>query len=97
MDIRVVEERSTPTLSEPDYVRVQVFPDPEQDTMTLATIERVVCKPDEKRASLIRRVKKLIENQPMTRDAALGFARLYAARKRIKLVLTAEESEAREG
>jgi len=93
MDIRVVDERSVPAAPEPDYVRVRVFPDPEQDTMTLATIERIVCKPDEKRASLIQRVKKLIEKQPMTRDAALGFARLYAKRKRIKLVLTAEEPE----
>lgn len=87
-----MDERSTPALSEPDYVRVRVFPDPDQDTMTLATIERIVSKPDPKRASLTQRVKKLVEKQPMTRDAALGFARLYAARKRIKLVLTAEES-----
>jgi len=93
MDIRVMDERSVPTPPEPDYVRVRVFPDPEQDTMTLATIERIVVKPGETRPSLSQRVKKLIEKQPMTLDAALGFARLYAARKRIKLVLKAEESE----
>lgn len=88
-----MDERSVPAPSEPDYVRVRVFADPEQDTMTLATIERIVCKPNEKRSWLAQRVKKLVEKQPMTRDAALGFARLYAARKRIKLVLTADESE----
>src|SRR5690606_27179882 len=95
MDIRVMDERATPALSEPDYVRVRVVAHPEEDTMTIATIERVVRKPDEKRASLIERVKKLIEKQPMTLDAALGFARLYAARKGIPLVLKAEDSSPR--
>lgn len=95
-NVKVVNEGSTPALSEPDYLRVQVYPDPEQDTMTLATIERVVMKPGEERTSLTRRVRKLIERQPMTRDAAVGFARRYAARKGIGLVLTAEESEARQ-
>ena len=92
MDVRVMDERATPAVSEPDYVRVRVLADPEQDTMTLATIERIVRKPGEKRASLIERVKKLVEKQPMTLDAALGFARLYAARKGIRVVLKAEES-----
>lgn len=94
-NIKVIDEGSTPALSEPDYLRVHVYSDPEQDTMTLATIERVVVKPDEERTSLTRRVRKLIEKQPMTRDAAVVFARLYAARKGIGLVLTAEESAAR--
>jgi len=85
-----MDERSVTTPPEPDYVRVRVFSDPEQDTMTLATIERIVVKPD---ATLTQRVRKLIDKRPMTRDAALGFARLYAASKRINLVLTAEESE----
>ena len=88
-----MDERSVPAPSEPDYLRVRVFQDPEQDTLTLATIERIVYKPNEKRSWLAQRVKKLVEKKPMTPDAALGFARLYAQRKLIKLVLTAVEPE----
>ncbi len=89
MDITVLnEQRCMPVAMEADYLRVRVFPDPEQAALTLATIERIVDNP----YSLPRlpRVRKLIEMQPMTREDALAFAHLYAARKRIRLVLTSE-------
>jgi hypothetical protein len=91
MEVKVIDERSLADAAEADYVRVLVSPDPEQDTMTLATIERVVCKASVKPTSPATRIKRLIERQPMTRDAALFFAKLYAARKRIGLVLTSED------
>ena len=94
MDIKVINEGSSPACSEADYVHVQMWSDPEQDTLTLATIERVVRKSNVKPAAPARRVKTLVEKQPMSLDAAVGFATLYAASKKIQVVLTTASEEA---
>ena len=88
MDITVLHDHGLATAAEADYLRVRVFPGPDKKTPTLATIERIVDKPGEQLRCRGPHVKKLVEKQPMSREAALTFARLYAARKRIRLVLT---------
>jgi hypothetical protein len=94
MDVRVVHEAAAAECSEADYVRVSTWCDPEQDTVTLATIQRVVHRHlDDARSTSperveTQRVKTLISKQPMSPDHALGLARSYAQRKRISLVLS---------
>lgn len=89
MEVKVVNETAPCACSEADYVRVEMWSDPEQDTVTLATIERVVKKSNVKPCSSPRRIKRLIHRQPMTPDDAVGFATRYAESKKIPLVLTA--------
>ena len=62
--------------------------------MTLATVERVVLRNAVKPSTPRERVKTLIEKRPMSAEAALGFARTYAASKNIPLVLKAPRGHA---
>ena len=89
MDVRVVCEPSMAGGSESDYVRVHTYCDPRDDTITLATIERVIEKPasaEMPRPTLAKRIKTLIMRAPMTLDEALGLATRYAERKKIPVV-----------
>jgi hypothetical protein len=87
MGVRVVhEERDCPG---GDYVRVSTSSDPNDETVTLATIERITEKlassqPSADDSKL--HVKTLIMEQPMPADVALGLATCYAERKRISVV-----------
>ena len=85
MDVRVRNALPSSNCSEKDYVRVQTFADPGDDTVTLATIERVIDKAKQG-TSAARRVKTLLERQPMSIDAALVLAMSYAERKHIPVV-----------
>lgn len=88
MDVRVVSELSMATRPESDYVRVHTFCDPNDDTVTLATIERVIEKSmvAETRPTLMKRIKTLIMRKPMSIDDAVGLATRYAAAKNISVV-----------
>ncbi len=89
MEVRVVHTLPTCHRPETDYVRVHTCAAPDDDTVTLATIERVVekasAKPDEG-DTLVKRIKTLIVRQPMTPDEALELATSYAERKHIEVV-----------
>lgn len=89
MEVKVVSGVSSTACPEADYVRVEICSDPEQDTVTLATIERVVHKSNAKPSGPMQRVKTLLQKQPMSLRDALGFATRYAERKQISLVLSA--------
>lgn len=91
MNVKVIDEHTMPAASEPDFIRVRVTRTRAEEPTTLATIERVVRKSTVKAPAPRRRVKKLVERQPMTLADAVGFAKLYAASKHIGLVLTARE------
>jgi hypothetical protein len=87
MSIQVVRHHGAVPVRAHEYVSVRVQPDPHDETMTLATIERFV----EKR--VVRRpddspwhVKTIVCDQPMSPDAAIGFATCYAERKQIPVV-----------
>jgi hypothetical protein len=89
MEVRVVHTLPTCHRAETDYVRVHTCTAPDDDTVTLATIERVVEKANPKRDegdTLVKRVKTLITRQPMTPDEALELATSYAERKHIEIV-----------
>jgi hypothetical protein len=91
MEVRVVHALPTCHRPETDYVHVHTCAAPDDDTVTLATIERVVEKanaepaegePPAKRV----KVKTLIMRRPMTEDEALELATSYAERKKIPVV-----------
>ena len=96
MGVRIVHEQPLGSPTSGDYVHVRTFTDPADDTVTLATIQRVVEKP----APAVRNgpkanVKYLLRRQPMSPDSALGFATCYAERKQIPVVFAElnEETE----
>lgn len=89
MEVRVVHALQTCHCPETDYVRVHTCAAPDDDTVTLATIERVVEKVSsdpEDVNPLIKRVKTLIMRLPMTVAEALDLATSYAERKKIPVV-----------
>ncbi len=89
MSVRVVKALPSASCSEADYVRVYTCSDPGDDTVTLATIERIVDKPsipEDESPTLTKRVKTLIMRQPMPADVALELATSYAERKKIPVV-----------
>lgn len=90
MDVRVVCALPPSAIPETDYVRVHTYTDPLDDTVTLATIERVVDKgnPEADEEKPRKRIKSLIVRQPMSPDAALSLATLYAEHKQIPIVYT---------
>jgi hypothetical protein len=74
---------------ETDYVRVHTYSDPMDDTITLATIERVVEKANAaatREPNATKRVKTLVTAAPMSPTDALVLATSYAERKKIPVV-----------
>jgi hypothetical protein len=86
MDVRVRHAQPSSSDPEKDYVRVHTCADPNDDTVTLATIERVTDKVADHTTT--RRVKTLVGRRPMSVDAALELATSYAERKQIPVVYT---------
>ena len=91
MEVRVVYTLPACHRPETDYVRVRTCAAPDNDTVTLATIERVVEKADVELAEGAPpakrvKVKTLIMRKPMTEDEALDLATSYAERKNISVV-----------
>ena len=87
MTVRIVAERETHELPGSDYVRVSTCNDPLDDTVTLATIQRVVERHLDTPAKGAH-IKTLVLKQPMSSDDALGLATCYAKRKNIPVVYT---------
>lgn len=84
MDVRILSALPYSSCSENDYVRVQTCADPGDDTVTLATIERITDRL--KDGAPRKRIKTLVVRQPMSQGAALGLATSYAERKHIPVV-----------
>jgi hypothetical protein len=84
MDVRIMSALPSSSCAENDYVRVQTCSDPGDDTVTLATIERITDRL--KDGAPAKHIKTLIVRQPMSPDAALGLATSYAERKHIPVV-----------
>jgi hypothetical protein len=92
MEVRVRNAPPSSNDPEKDYVRVQTCADPDDDTVTLATIERVTDKVAED-SKPSRRVKTLVGRQPMSTDAAIELAMSYAERKQIPVVYADAKGE----
>jgi hypothetical protein len=90
MNVRILPESNTSDRPCGDYVRVSTRRDPNDDTVTLATIERIVEKQRSAEAASPKvHVKTLVMSQPMSPDQAIGLATCYAERKNIQVVYTA--------
>jgi hypothetical protein len=88
MDVRVICALPPWNRPENDYVRVLTRPVPDDETVVLATIERIVDKDSREpaeRSELTKRVKTLISRR-MTPNEALVLATSYAERKKIPVV-----------
>ena len=83
--MKVLTAQPAPGSTEPDYLRVHTEPEPFDDTVVLATIERVTdrAKPGE---AVTQRIKTLVARRPMAAGAVLTLAMSYAARKHIPVV-----------
>lgn len=82
MEVRVLTAPPSPVDPEQDYICVHTDTDPFDDTVVLATIERVTDRTKGK----VRRVKTLIARQRMPADAALDLATSYAEWKQVPVV-----------
>ena len=82
MEVRVLPAPPSSGYSEKDYICVHTNTDPLDDTVVLATIERVTDRTKGK----VKRVKTLLAGARMTIDAALGLARSYAEWKQVPVV-----------
>ena len=83
MSVTIIEEQAS---SEGDYLHVRTFAAPDDDTVTLATIERIVDKNHGCETEPAWRVKTLVLEKPMTVDQAVGLATRYAERKGISTI-----------
>jgi len=94
MAVRIMTDDSADAARpETDYLHVRTCKSPDDDTVTLATIQRYI----DKGASIDTcgtawKIKTLVANQPMSPDEAIGFATRYAERKQIPLVVTDKTS-----
>ena len=92
MSIQIVNEDNEKLSDTGEYIAVRTCKDPFDSTMTLATIERVVEKTVVKKPTdSAWHVKTLVNEKPMSPDAALGFATRYAERKHIPVIYTASD------
>ena len=91
MQVRVLYTLTASERPETDYVRVHTCAAPDDDTVTLATIERIVenakVPPAEGQPTSSHvKVKTLIVRKPMSEHEALDLATSYAERKQISIV-----------
>jgi len=89
MVVRIVANAETDQASAAkDFLQITTCKSPDDDTVTLTTIQRCVDRgADIDATGTTWRVRTLVDNQPMTRDEAMGFATRYAERKHIPLVV----------
>lgn len=87
MTVRIVHDALSRHDSEGEYLQVRTFAAPDDDTVTLATIERIVDKNyglEESEPNW--RVKTIVLEKPMSDEQAVGFATRYAERKGISTI-----------
>ena len=82
MEVRVLTEPPSSACPEQDYVRVHTDTDPFDDTVVLATIQRVTDRTKGK----VKRVKTLLARQRMPAEAAIDLATSYAEWKQVPVV-----------
>ena len=85
MEVRVLTAPPSSIYPERDYIWLHADADPLDDTVVLATIERVTDK-TKAGGTHVKRVKTLVTRLRMTADAALDLATSYAERKQVPVV-----------
>lgn len=82
MEVRVLTQPPSSGCPDQDYIYVHTDADPLDDTVVLATIERVT----DRTKGRVKRVKTLLARARMSADAAIGFATSYAEWKQVPVV-----------
>jgi hypothetical protein len=82
MEVRVLAAQQSSAYPEKDYICVHTDADPFDDTVVLATIERVTDRTKDK----AKRVRTLLARVRMSVDAALGLATSYAEWKQVPVI-----------
>jgi hypothetical protein len=82
MEVRVLAAPQSSGCPDQDYILVHTDTDPLDDTVVLATIERVTDRSKGK----VKRVKTLLARVRMSVEAALGLATSYAEWKQVPVV-----------
>ena len=82
MEVRVLTAPPSSDYPEQDYICVHTDVDPLDDTVVLATIERVT----DRTKGRVKRVRTLLARQRMSVDAALDLATSYAEWKQVPVV-----------
>ncbi len=82
MEVRLLARPPTSGCPEQDYICVHTDADPLDDTVVLATIERVTDRTKGK----VKRVRTLLARVRMSVEAALGLATSYAEWKQVPVV-----------
>ena len=92
MAVRVVtRDQCDEPRAERDYLHVSTRTSPDDDTVTLATIQRFFgMGGDIETTGTTWKVRTLVAGQPMSQNQAMVFATCYAERKQIPLVVTDE-------
>lgn len=92
MSVQMPKENTSSRISAADFVRVETHTAPDDDTVTLATIQRVIDKNcGIAREEPVWRIKTLLRECPMSPEQAVGLATLYARRKGIPVVLAGQD------
>lgn len=84
MEVRVLSTALPSVCSERDYIRVHTDADPLDDTVVLATIQRITDRAKDDGAT--KHVKTLVARQRMPADTAIVLALSYAERKQVPVV-----------
>lgn len=88
MNVSIVPDKTSQPTNCNDYVRVSTVKDPFDDTVTLATIQRIIENDPDRGENSRQFIKTIVLKQPMSSDAAVGLAACYAERKNISCVVT---------
>src|SRR5687768_14652238 len=83
-EVRVLAAPPSSGYPDQDYICVHTDTDPLDDTVVLATIERVT----DRTKGRMKRVRTLLARQRMSADAALDLATSYAEWKQVPVVYT---------
>jgi hypothetical protein len=84
MEVRVLAAPPSSGYPDQDYICVHTDADPLDDTVVLATIERVT----DRTKGRVKHIKTLLARQRMSADAALDLATSYAEWKQVPVVYT---------
>jgi hypothetical protein len=82
MEVQVLTAPPSSDCPEQDYICVHTDFDPLDDTVVLATIERVT----DRTKGRVKRVRTLLARQRMSADAAIDLAMSYAEWKQVPVV-----------
>jgi hypothetical protein len=90
MAVQIISRGALEDMSvEEAYLQVYTWKSPDDESVTLATIQRYIDSGEEVvEGGTTWRIRTLLANHPMTRDEAMSFARQYAERKNIPFVVT---------